>query len=144
MKKKTIIILTLILITFSTIGIGKNTRVDATENYFANKSIYTTLRHDALLYTRKGKRTKIKYPNGKRLLIDNAYVLIKSIPYSKVTGTNYYIKTTNFDGITRKIKHKKAYVYHLRGRRISRTRQKNGIVLLLLVAPIVLVNKGII
>lgn len=97
----------------------------STEAEITSKTVYRTIFHNALLYDDKGHAKKVMYRVGKRILVDNNYIFIKSIPYLHLAGTNNYIKKTNVDGIPRTFKlHSR--VYFLRKGRMIKTKQVRG------------------
>lgn len=77
---------------------------------YAAESINKTIMHTSIAYDKDGNDTGVKYNAYKKVNVDSTPVTIGNALYYKVSGKNQYIKTTNIDGVIRKITHN-AYIY---------------------------------
>lgn len=67
--------------------------------------------HTAVAYNKDGKKTNTTYHAYNKILVDSKPVTIKGDLYYKIADKdNQYVKTTNIDGVTRKIT-RNTYIY---------------------------------
>ncbi|MPW15181.1 SLAP domain-containing protein [Lactobacillus helveticus] len=76
----------------------------------ATSSVQKTIMHTAVGYDVNGGNSGIKFYPFKTINVDTTPVLIKGQKYYKVTDKYVYIKSTNIDGVTRKVT-RNTYIY---------------------------------
>ena len=76
----------------------------------ADNSVKKTVMHTAIAYDKDGNRTSQKYNAYSTVTVDSKPIAINDDQYYKILGKDQYLKTTNIDGVTRKITHNN-YIY---------------------------------
>ena len=113
----------------STNGSNSTTSIQPkpTVNPSVEDTITKFLMHAAYLYDNQGVRIKKPFIKAyKVVVVDKTPVVINGIKYYKVAGKDEYIKSGNFDGTLRVLRHN-AFVYNHKGKVV----RSKGIKLLL-------------
>ena len=84
----------------------------------ADNSVKKTVMHTAIAYDKDGNRTSQKYNAYSTVTVDSKPIAINDDQYYKILGKDQYLKTTNIDGVTRKITHN-TYIYNSSSARTS-------------------------
>lgn len=93
--------------------VALNNTVQATDN-----PVKKTVMHTAIAYNKDGNSTSQKYNAYSTVAVDPKPIAFNDGQYYKILGKDQYLKTTNIDGVTRKIIHN-AYIYKSSSTRTS-------------------------
>ena len=100
----------------STNGSNSTTSTQPTVNPSVEDTITKFLMHAAYLYDNQGVRIKKPFIKAYiTVVVDKTPVVINGIKYYKVAGKDEYIKSGNFDGTLRVLRHN-AFVYNHKGK----------------------------
>lgn len=99
---------------------GNTSANPATDSQASATGQAKTLMHGAAIYNSKGSRTKAKTVKAGTSVTTFGKVTINGASYYRVNAAsaNQFIKATNFDGTSKKLKHN-AYLYNGQGKRIK-------------------------
>ena len=102
----------------STNGSNSTTSTQPTVNPSVEDTITKFLMHAAYLYDNQGVRIKKPFIKAYiTVVVDKTPVVINGIKYYKVAGKDEYIKSGNFDGTLRVLRHN-AFVYNHKGKAV--------------------------